>query len=548
MKGGGMGWGKRRPLAVAAWGAALLWSGCARLDGGAGPPAVEEGPRVAAVSPAPGPVDGASRFRVEFPGPMDPSLLLADVAHSETVALARAGDVEGALAALARAHPTDRERELFAPAKASVASGASALELQPDDPLAPGDWVLLVSGRVKDAAGRALGTPARFAYRVEAQPPGPFLASPLAGSEAPANLARVRVEFPLGMPGQVLTLEGPQGPMAAAMAPEAAGAVVLSLCPGAAACERLAPGSLARLRLDGREVPGASFRVADCFRDEPPALLAAPVVVRDTWAAASVSLDWPATLRLELAPEEAGRPLDAEAFDRLCSRGACRAAEALVQCAPAACGEEVPAACNAAVRVDGLEPGTRLAARLRVEDDEGHLAVLALPSFTTLSRLPAARLTEVMASPGGAEPRGDGEYVELLNPGPGALDVEALSLSGADGVLHPLLGAPLPSPLLLQPGQRALAVGSAFDPSRYALPPGTPLLRASTRRLLSHGLADDPVPSLVLAVAPGGRAVELDRYPGGGRCSAGQSLQRAEGGPGDPQAAPWRCASGTPGR
>jgi len=145
----------------------------------------------------------------------------------------------------------------------------------------------------------------------------------------------------------------------------------------------------------------------------------------------------------------------------------------------------------------------------------------------------------------------DGEYVELLNLGPGTADLEALGLQGSDGIVRPLLGGAPPLPALLEPGVRALAVGASFDPSIYAatIPPDTPILRASTQRLLGRGLSDDapPVFRLVtLAAVP----VELADFPGGnGHCAPGASLQRDEAVPPGSVAA-WTCGrtAGTPGR
>jgi len=103
---------------------------------------------------------------------------------------------------------------------------------------------------------------------------------------------------------------------------------------------------------------------------------------------------------------------------------------------------------------------------------------------------------------------------------------------------------------LLEPGARALAVGASFDPSSYAtMPPDTPVLRASTQRLLGRGLSDDAPPAfrlVTLAAVP----VELAGFPGGnGHCTAGASLQRDEAVP-PGSAAAWICGKtgGTPGR
>jgi hypothetical protein len=144
----------------------------------------------------------------------------------------------------------------------------------------------------------------------------------------------------------------------------------------------------------------------------------------------------------------------------------------------------------------------------------------------------------------------EGEYVEILNLGPGSADLETLALQGADGAVRPLLGGAPPLPAVLAPGARALAVGASFDPALYpAIPPGTQVLRAATQRLLGRGLSDDAQGPFAL-VAQGLVPVTLAVFPGGApRCPAGVSLQRDEALPPD-AAAPWVCGrgGGTPGR
>jgi hypothetical protein len=122
-------------------------------------------------------------------------------------------------------------------------------------------------------------------------------------------------------------------------------------------------------------------------------------------------------------------------------------------------------------------------------------------------------------------------------------------LQGPDGIARPLLAVAPPLPVVLAPGARALAVGASFDATLYpAIPAGTPVLRASTQRLLGRGLSDSAPPAfalMLLAEVP----VELSRFPGAGLpCAAGQSLQRDEW-VAPTGAATWTCSAqgGTPG-
>jgi hypothetical protein len=82
--------------------------------------------------------------------------------------------------------------------------------------------------------------------------------------------------------------------------------------------------------------------------------------------------------------------------------------------------------------------------------------------------------------------------------------------------------------VLLSAGRRALAVGSAFEAARYAsLPREVPIVRASTQRLLGRSLTEASPPAFALVqVRAGADPVVLDSFPGGTRCTAGQSIER----------------------
>jgi hypothetical protein len=251
---------------------------------------------------------------------------------------------------------------------------------------------------------------------------------------------------------------------------------------------------------------------------------AAQLSVRDTGVTARLVLDWPA--EVEATVEDA--------------RGGVVAAGAQILCAPPPCGPQ-SFACAGSIRIEGLQPAADYTLRISARDDFGFILRAPPQPFSTLARLPRAIISEVMAS--GV----DGEYVEILNLGPGAADAEKLALQGADGVARPLLGGAPPLPLALAPGQRALAVGASFDAGLYPwLPAGTPVLRAATQRLLGRGLADDGPPGFALV---SGGSVVADFPAGAPRCPVGVSLQRDEAVPPDAGAA-WICgqSGGSPGR
>lgn len=474
-------------------------------------------PTVVSVAPAPGPVEASAAFTVTFSAPMDEGQLLSASGGSETVALAAEADVEHAAAAIEHAQLSAHERELLVAASADVSADRRALTLTPGQPLAAGGYFLLLSPRLKDDSGRHLAA-ARYAFQVAAAAPrtSAQLVWPPAGGEAPANLAVVRAVADAGR----LSLVGAQGQSVAAV--EAHGPVALQLA------APLQTGETYALSLDGTPDEKQAFRVAACVRSASPALQggAAQLSVRDTAVTASLVLDWPVHLAVEVAD----------------ASGATFTAEEDVECAPPACGPQ-SFVCAASLRIGGLAPASDYLLHVTATDDFGHTLRGPPQPFSTLSALPGAVLTEVMAS-GTA-----GEYVEIANSGPGAADLGALALQGPDGVVRPLLAVAPPLPVVLAPGARALAVGASFDATLYpALPPGTPVLRTSTQRLLGRGLSDSAPPSFALmTLSP--VPVELSRFPGGGpQCGIGRSLQRDESAA-PAEAAGWSCGAegGTPG-
>jgi hypothetical protein len=505
------------PWVRAAFVAALL--GCAKVatlddlpDAGASLP------WILSVDPRPGPVDTAAAFVIEFSTPMDEGQLLAASGRSETVVLSAEADVERVAAAIEHAQLSAHERSLLVAASAEVTSDRRSVTLRPDEPLPAGGWFLLLSPRLKDDQGRHL-TAARFAFSVGVAEPGPRRAQliwPPAGGEAPLNLAVVHAWADSGR----VSLVGPQREVLADV--DAHGAVDLRLSAA------LTPGATYALALDGVPDPAQAFFAAACRRTAVPAVQggAARVTVRDTWVEADLTLDWPVHLTLEVSD----------------ARGASFTAATDVQCAPPVCGAQ-SFVCPASLRIDGLSAASDYALRVAAEDDFGHTLRTAPQAFSTLAALPRVLISEVMIS-GTA-----GEYVEILDLGPGAVDLAALGLQGDDGVVRPLIAVEPPLPLVLGPGSRALAVGASFDPALYpAIPRGTPILRASTQRLLGHGLSDTSPPAfglMLLAPIP----IELALFPGSGpRCPAGESLQRDESAPPDADAW-WGCGppGGTPG-
>lgn len=546
----------RRPAALLTLCAVALGA-CAQVD--QAPPSeagLPSPPQVADVLPQPGPVTPAARFHVAFSRPMDASLLLADASHSEAVVIVRAADADAVAAALARGKLSSRQRALLLPAHAQVDAEARAIDLAPDQPLAPGEIFLLVASRLKDAAGRRLaGNGARFGYQVQEALPRPALVAPRPGSEAPLNLRRLRLEVPEGARGAALSLAGPSGSVWTG-APPAAGAFAAELCPGAAGCAALQAGASYVLQVDGQEVEGARFTAASCRKEAPPQVVSSSVAARDDLVAGDAAFDGPVLARLEVAAEPAGvGGGDPEALlSRLCAQGACRTVEAPVSCARGPCGgAAAPGAplepCAARLEIAGLAAETAYLARLSATDDEGHEVRLPARRLSTAAALPHVVVSEVMSWPGPPLPQHRGQYVELLNLGPASIDLAALGLQGADGKVRPLSGAAA-GPVPLAPRRRALAVGNLFDATRYPdLDPEVPVLRAASKRLLGRGLKEaSPAPFSLVLLRPGAQAVALDAFSGGTSCSEGESLERV---PQDAAGkAEFHCgaAGGSPGR
>lgn len=475
--------------------------------------------RVASVEPEPGPVDGTARFTVRFSAPMDEGLLIAGTGRSETVVLAAGANVELAAAALSHGHVTARERALFVPAAATIATDASALELAPDAPLSPGPHALLVAARLKDKTGRRLAASgvARFTFEVRALPERPRLVAPPPGTVAPLNLAFVRaIAGDAGV--SVVSADG-----AVACGPVAGpGEVELP-------CTDLHAGGTYALSAGGTPDADAGFLVSRCARTRGPQLAGTVIAARDTSATAQVTLDWPAQLTLEVGQG-----------DRPCASDACQRFVAQAECAPDPCAPQ-SFECSGTLVARGLAPGAVYTARVVAADAEGHVTTGEPQRFATLAPLPRLVISEIMANAADPSPRAHGQFVEIWNAGAGAVVLDDLALD--DGASHPLLGAVPPLPVVLQPGGRALAVGGAFEPERYAIPAGVPILRAATQRLLGHGLSERDPAALRLMLG----TVELARFPGQAPpCDRGTSLQADEKKP----EAGYRCGQrgGTPGR
>jgi hypothetical protein len=129
---------------------------------------------------------------------------------------------------------------------------------------------------------------------------------------------------------------------------------------------------------------------------------------------------------------------------------------------------------------------------------------------------PEPAVTEVLAD--AATPEAGGEYVEVANLGPAALDLGGFRLvkRTASGSLASCEVMPPPG-AVIAPGAVALVAGGSYD-GRYALPAGVPVMTCGSTALLG-GIANDRAPDLMLA-DPAGHVLATFGAKGGPICPA----------------------------
>ena len=437
---------------------------------------------------------------VEFSEAVDP----AGVADGRFLALAREADVRAVTAAAEAPGGIGAGVPAVAAAVALVAGGRRA-ELRPDSPLDPwSGYALVVASQIRSADGRQVldptgrrrpfVSPFRTGPRPDRTPPEPRWIRPPHGP-VPSNLAALRLGFGEPVSG---ALALPGVPSARAVAPES-GVLGLDLA-GDLAAGRLLPALGDVADAAGNPPTGLHPLEVKACRDLTaplPAESSARVEAGETFLAVAAEVDEMVRLGLEAAspPGEACPALPAWP------------ATSVRWSEPSPCPGFDPcgaaASCPAAVRLDGLCPGARVAWRLLAEDLAGNRAVPGpWREGRTAPPVPRPVLTEVLVD--AAAPEEGGEYAEVANLGTGDADLAGWRLAkrSASGAwtrcaLEPLAG-PVP------PGGHGLLVGGAYD-GRYALTPDTPLFRCGAGALLG-GLANDAPPGLALE-GPDGAAV-----------------------------------------
>jgi len=228
----------------------------------------------------------------------------------------------------------------------------------------------------------------------------------------------------------------------------------------------------------------------------------------------------------------------------------------------AGAGVALPRAAGVAALVDGatrlvfrpaqpLAPGASWALVLssrvsspdgrHVLDAEGRLRPTVVEFATAALPPPGVLLTEVLAD--AATPEAGGEYAEVLNLGPGLLDLsgwrfEKRTAAGAWSgctVGESVGGA-------VEAGGVALVVGGGWD-GRYALPEGTATFPCGSTSL-AGGIANDRPPEIRLLDPSGAAAAILDGS-GSERCAG--ALEADPPPPGGGEVVCCRCTEGSPG-
>lgn len=481
---------------------------------------------------------------VEFSEPIDP----AGVSDGRFFALAAEADVREVVAGAEAPGGIGPGVPVVAGAVSLVAGGTRA-ELRPSAPLDPfAAYAAVVASQVRSADGRPVLDPAgrrrpfvspfQTGARPDREPPQPRWIRPPHGP-VPANLAALRLGF--GEP--------------------VSGALAL---PGAVSASPVSPAPDV-LGLDlGSDLPAGSLLpslegVADAAGNRPSDL--APIEVKACRDLASPVLS-EASARVEAgetflevaaeADEMVRLGLEATAGTGEEACGALPAWPAAVAAwsEPLACAGFDPCrpgavACPAAVRIDGLCPGRRVAWRLLAEDLAGNLAAPGpWHEARTAPPVPRPVLSEVLVD--AAAPEEGGEYAEVANLGSGETDLAGWHLAkrAASGswtrCTLEALGGPVP------PGGYGLLVGGAYD-GRYALAPDLPLYRCGTWALLG-GLSNDEPPALALEAPDGTSASTMGLASPLLRCGE-RSVERIH--PAGPDEAAnlacSRAAGGTPG-
>ncbi len=516
------------------------WAAAAALLGACGPSRPEPMPRVVGAWPTGAAVSPDEVVAaVEFSHPVDP----AGVADGRFLALAREADVRAVTSAVEAPGGIGAGVPAVSAAVALVAGGRRA-ELRPAAPLEPlAGYALVVASQIRSADGRQVLDPSgrrrpfvspfRTGPRPDRTPPEPRWIRPPHGP-VPANLAALRLGFGEPVSG-ALALPGAASALPVAPSPQVLGLDLVADLPAGP----LQPSLQGVADAAGnRPSPLQPIEVSACRDLAVPRLAEAGASVEagETFLAVTAEADELVRLGLEVASPSGEACGGLPAWPATASRWS----------APSPCPGYDPcrpgAACPAAVRVDGLCPGARVAWRLLAEDLAGNRASPGpWRETSTAPPVPRPVLTEVLVD--AAAPEEGGEYAEVANLGSGETDLAGWHLAkrSASGAwtrcaLEALAG-PLP------PGGLGLVVGGAHD-GRYGLGPDRPLFRCGAGALLG-GLANDAPPGLALEAPDGAAASTLGVATPLLRCGE-RSVERIHPAGAD-EAANLACSPLTPG-
>jgi hypothetical protein len=460
---------------------------------------------------------------------------LAERPDDEEVAWLFRGPADAELLGdLERAPILAAQRERAVPCALSFSH--ESLELLPNAPLAPGEYVFAVAAWAIDR-----DAPLVLDIVVSAGPKGgasmiaawPADGSISVGTDLPAAWLAFDGELENAKNG--VWLEGPDG-LAIDAEVRAGACATLGIAVSAQTCVALAPRSWLAPLGAHRVVVGSAARDAHGAPVGPLAVSFRTGSGPDSRAPEPAAL----ACAIDEKPFELGCALISDRSIAL------RVAASEPFAIDVAAGERhwgaIAPSAETALAIDALEPGVQLEVSFELKDSTGN-ALQHSERFETYADLPALSITEVLANPLGPEPQQ--ERVELWNFGDAPIALAGLQLS--DQVAEP--GAALATQVVLDPGARVLLVADAFDPSDGSdvpIPAGTPLIRIG-KAIGKAGLANRGEP-LFLRDAQGRR---VSASPGTPAPSAGTCIARISEDPRDGTASAFaadEAARCTPGR
>ncbi len=303
---------------------------------------------------------------------------------------------------------------------------------------------------------------------------------------------------------------------------------VTRIGPGGVACSPLCPGLTYAMRFTGQIVddegrpvsaPLGTFTAGSCYDSGATTIQNAAVTPFGSAATVQFTGDEPLSGLVVAAPSGTLGSACGATPD-----GNCRTARLHVgECTASPCAPQA-GACRFFATFEGLTPGVTYDFEVRTHDGAGNESNRIGGTLST-STAPAFVVTEVLGD-APVSPEEQGEFIEVTNVGGASGDVCTRKLGRTTSELRDLCAAGASIPLA--PGESALLTGGAFCSAAgtctpaWPLPPALPIGRASTAKLFSTGVANSPLPTVLLMDS----GVVQSSVTGGGSCPEGQARTR----------------------